>query len=315
MKIFREWANPVNIDDVWNEKLSVIPSKSILGYFGGKIQTDSLGNRIDASFDTPINHFFGCCIGGSTTFGHFCTLETSYPKHLQSVTGIPISNLGLAKADLWLGFQNLMDYLRLSKVMPNFVIFLDGVNQNSALTQSINAANQFQIMSPLTQQTRKILEWYKSANDKPFNIENFQRFLFGKKYQNRIIANSYKKMKIPTKFQFIENEASIYVKSISFIKTTLDLLNIKSFFCLQPTLYDVWQPGNSYQKDYLTQLYSEILKISDLPIDTRKFAKQYLRPEHFIDWAHLDSEGNKALAKMIAEQVLNFDIFPLHHKL
>lgn len=306
MKIAREWSTPIHVDDVWNEKLSVIPSKAILGFFGGKIETNSLGNRIDNDFTHTFTQDHGCCVGGSTTFGHFCSLGDSYPKLLQEMSGIPIVNLGLAKADLWLGFQSLLDHVRISDSRPNFVIFLDGVNQNSALSQSIDQVANFQILSPLTPQTRLILEGFRSANGKPFKMENLFRFLLGRRYQDKKIANLWNQRKIPNEIQFIGEEAELYVRSIHLVREILDSLGIRYFFCLQPTLYDVWESGDSYQKIYLDQLYSRILSLCTMPIDLRKFASQYLKAEHFIDWAHLNRDGNEALATIISKHVLDF---------
>ena len=308
MKIHRSWSASYFVNDVWQEHLSVIPSKSILGYHGGDIKTDCLGNRIDEETNITSVLEYGCCVGGSTTFGHFCDFSDSYPKHLEKILHFPIINLGLAKADLWLGFQNLLDFLRLQDKYPKFVIFVDGINQNSAITQTINGDKEFKLMSPLTPQTKLLLKEFRESNKGFKNIENWFRFIFGNKYQNYKNAIAYKKREIPSDTLFVKDEASIYIQSKDLISKVLTDLGIKSYFCLQPSLWDVWDTTPSYQGVYLNNLYSLILSTTSNVYDLRTNVREFLQPEHFIDWAHLNPQGNRQLARLIQKNVLDLKI-------
>jgi len=323
LAISRPWATEILVDSFWWNPLDLLKSQAILGYQSVPVPTNALGFRVENSTEMesiPNYSQHGeqiVCLGGSTTFGYYLDHSESWPQQLAELLengqkGFNVLNLGLVKGDLWQSLRSLADAAR-HGLRPDVCIFLDGVNQYSGYLQWKSSLDKYLPISPQYWNLKSIMDSYHGSILKqivhkravgfrvlksglvkriPFAIRRLRRSL--------TIGNSSEVLTDKTLEKFIEGEALLYLSTKDVIERFCKSLGCtKILFMLQPTLFDVQNSDKSTDKyQYLKLLYTAITK-RDLDVIDISCEVPGLRPEHFIDWVHTNSDGNAFLAARI----------------
>ena len=147
MKLYRKWSSPFVIGKEWNIE-SELAKHRIYEIWRNKksFPCDDYGlrkpisySRIEEKYKKNIDKKKIFCFGGSTTFGWYMPYESSYPHHLEIITGnnVVTFNVGICGSDISQNVYLLLDLLRIGLV-PDQVIFLDGINEKQGFIQSMS---------------------------------------------------------------------------------------------------------------------------------------------------------------------------------
>lgn len=314
MRLARYWATPYDVGDEWNEVLCVSPERLALSYPNGVLQVQENGfrygeRRVFESESLTI------ALGGSTTFGHFCLAEDSWPEQLGRLTSQKVVNLGQPKSDIWMSLQNLLHYIRINPdVRINRVISYDGVNQNGGYNQYLRNAEKYRPEHTNYQQMNLIFETYRKVTGSKFSRHQILFFLFGRKYREILLkkisaSNKNIRERQQTLEYFAGEEARIYCKTLQVMRGVVEkFTNSQLINFLQPCLFDYFEPrGEDVSKAiYLRTFYESVNELDKHVISLRYVTN--LEPSDFIDWAHLTPAGNFKIAQEISKSIETFNV-------
>lgn len=302
MKIERYWAGPWEIGKEFHQSLIVSPERIALSFPSGTLEVEEHGFRY-SSAKLAAGQPAIVAIGGSTTFGHYCSRRDSWPDQLEVITGRTIINCGQPKADLWMSFQNLLHFARINEnVGIAKVITYDGVNQNAGFNQFVRNASSYSPEHTNYGQLDRMMEVFKLTTTTSFNRYQFLLFLFGIRYREILLRKIEAGRKVcsfpknPLEY-FAISEAELYCATIRVMRSFVEhSLSSQLMVFLQPTLFDYFPPSREDRSRalYLKLLYDAILEIDKSIFDLR--AVSTLAPDDFIDWAHLTPGGNLKIA-------------------
>ena len=102
---------------------------------------------------------------------------------------------------------------------------------------------------------------------------------------------------------YVSELSNSYLNSINFVDKLKDVFKFKFFSFLQPIVYDIIE-NNPDRYLHIKGFYNNV-KLSGYEniIDISKSTN--LVKENFIDWQHLDGDGNKKIAETIFEKIKN----------
>tara|TARA_B100002052_G_C15880793_1_gene599133 strand:+ start:425 stop:1324 length:900 start_codon:yes stop_codon:yes gene_type:complete len=294
----RPWSDSVSFDPRWKPNGRLARHRPYFFY-----EDDDLAPCDPQGFRVPTGHLSIAqkyqetkpseqvfCYGGSTTFGVYCSYDDAYPAQLERLINRPCFNMGLQTLDLYGSYLNFVDHLRVGLV-PEVAVFLDGVNENQGFIQSVED-NSHDYAAEFRQ--------YRGFRDLILNASIKHRFM--RYFLNTASEKHNNKSSDP--YRFVYEQAQHYHLSRRAIEKIACAFGFRVVFLLQPCVWDVWEDGaDDPRYVYLKALYKEILRQPDHGI-TDISSEVSLVPECFYDWAHINSEGNAALAETIALKIL-----------
>ena len=308
MKLKRYWASPYEIGKEWDQILTVSPERMALSFSAGSLEVEGHGFRFNSTKFAEVR-IPKVVLGGSTTFGHYCSRSDSWPEQLENLIGETVFNCGQPKSDVWMSLQNLVHFVRSNLEMKiDKVITYDGVNQNAGFNQFIRNSNSYRPEHTNFQQLDRIMEVFRLVTSTSFNRYQLFLFLFGTRYREKLLRRielDRKKKGGATQIQTLEyfavSEAQLYCSTLRVMKSFVEKsLDSQLIAFLQPTLFDYFKPSwdDRNRAQYLRILYDAILEYEKDVIDLRGIP--LLLPEDFIDWAHLTPSGNLKVARAIS---------------
>lgn len=318
MLIPRYWSETYIVQDEWNYDAELVPSRLSLNYPKFSLETNSLGFRF-SELDLNSEREVILTLGGSTTFGHYCSLKESWPSILQTKTDLTIINLGQPKADIWQSFIVLIDFIRTHpKLKIKMIITYDGVNQNAAYGHFMRDSEQYQLEHMNYRLINRELEIFKQISENKFQMENLALFLFGKKFK-RYLINQKKQDRLPVERKpencmdkFVLSESEFFFSTLNLLREfSSEVLKAKFFHFLEPTLFDFLpdtfkkQEFGDYQfrRRYYDKLYKQISLAYPEQQNLRSI--KGLTCHDFIDFAHLTPRGYAIIAKNIWDVISN----------
>ena len=153
MKIYRKWGLPINVSEEWNVG-SELAKHRIYEIWRNidLFPCDNYGLRvpigykdINEKFKKNMNKKKIFCFGGSTTFGWYVSYEDSYPHQLEILNSEKIAffNVGICGSDISQNLYLLLDLIRIG-LIPDEVIFLDGINEKQGFIQSVSDKDNYE---------------------------------------------------------------------------------------------------------------------------------------------------------------------------
>ena len=299
MKIYRKWALPINVSEEWNVG-SELAKHRIYEIWRNidLFPCDDYGLRVPIGYKDIHEKYKKnknkkkiFCFGGSTTFGWYVPYEDSYPHQLEILHSEKIAffNVGICGSDISQNLYLLLDLIRIG-LIPDEVIFLDGINEKQGFIQSASNRDNYEF----------------KTNSYDYLIGKINKTKSNK--IKRLINKIFKRKKIDnSKFlKFTRNQATEYILSYQIIRKICKSYSIKDYFFLQPTLWDVVDKKYDLddeeikRKTYLEKLYKIILSYKNkkiIKLSDNNLSK--INSNMFIDWQHLDADGYLELAKII----------------
>jgi len=316
MNISRDWAPDYEVSDSWSSPLEIARTRCQLIFKSETVTLDDLGFRKHTEMKQQGTHDI-IALGGSTTFGYLVTDNSSWPAQLEGLSGLGVINLSQVKGDVWTSITCLLDKLRHSpKITARAVLTYDGVNQSSSFLAKNLSHKESLFAHPNYGQLQQIITRYRSLTSSRFSFENLAFFLFGRRYLEWQLARSYQQglnwiSSDRDIAQAAEKEASNYLACLKILREVSgSCLNAEVIAFLQPFLFQYWRGGGEeFRKRslYLNSLYERILECDSEVIDLRDVYG--LNPIHFLDWAHVDSEGNRLIAEAIKNELTRRNIY------
>lgn len=309
MILKRDWANDIEVADQWL-KPATISQHRIYVYWEDRnvFPCDERGVRLPKGFASMSQKFFASpksnekifVFGGSTSFGWFLSFDEAWPQLLQSKKpNALVFNFGVCGSDITQSLYLLIDCLR-DEMIPDRVIFLDGVNEKQGYIQARRAEKKYSFRSnsfDLIQS--RYFNWHKRDIPVISWIKNKLKML---------VWEPENKSSPHANF-FIDEQVQTFQKSKNMVISLANKYKFKAHFFLQPSLWDVLDASHqisvedSMRKHYLNELYNKILSHGcHLTCDLRKDTK--LKPSDFFDWQHLTFSGNQKLAEQINRSFL-----------
>lgn len=299
----RQWGPDVDISEDWSVPFSIAKGGAYM-YWTHPIlyPCDKSGFRIPpghSSFEEKYLRAEGLkkifCIGGSTTFGLFNSYEDSYPRQLERLhENVAVFNFGLCGMDATGSMHVLLDLLR-SGYLPDLVIFLDGINEKQGWMQASEGRETYEEIS-----------WkYRCFHEVVYN-DNVPMTLSWKKkelfsgLQDELAMPCAPEVKMARNdpLKFVGDQAGAYTKTKLTTQALANAWGFETLFFLEPTVWDVWGGEHDLHFDYIKLLYNNVMGRNEDVTDLSKATT--LKPEHFIEWKHLDAQGNARLASAIA---------------
>jgi hypothetical protein len=316
MKISRDWAPDYEVSDGWSSPLEIARTRCQLIFKSETVSLDNLGFRKHTEMKQPGTSDI-IALGGSTTFGYFVNNDSSWPAQLERLSGLGVVNLSQVKGDVWTSITCLLDKVRHSPdTTARAVLTYDGVNQSSAFLAKNLPHKESLFQHPNYNQLQQILTRYRSLTSSRFSFEHLAFFLFGSRFLEWQLARRYDHA-MNAIFsdrditQAAEEEARNYLACLKILREVSgSCLNAEVIAFLQPFLFQYWKGGGEeFRKRslYLNSLYERILECDSEVIDLR--AVYGLNSIHFLDWAHVDSEGNRLIAEAIKNELISKNIF------
>ena len=276
---------------------------------GDFVITDSSGFRIDPNSITD-DEIIGM-FGGSTTFSSFTNQQDSIPNQLSDL--IPdkqVLNFGIG------GYSSgaeIMTFIEALRFYPGikYAIFYDGINELGRAfdkQKSNGLVNSYNLIGePYFEGVRLALK----NNSKRFSIDNSNIYYLYKHFFNRIFSGN----KIFNREKFLKDIADLYFENVKVINAICIEYRVKCIFTWQPSIYSVADKSLSEEEriisnetprtDYvhltkivLSDQRSKIFNLIDL---TKVFKDKLPSERYFYDWAHINSEGNYLVAKILAK--------------
>lgn len=306
VKIFRTWGEKVDVDKSWHSKGKLAKHRIYLYWSDEKkFPTDEFGFRVPKNFKSFKEKFDASrskkkifCFGGSTTWGQYCNYEGTYPHYLEELLGknYEVFNFGGCDSDSRTEIYVLIDLLRQNYV-PDQAIFLDGINEKQAWFSIINNKDSYEEINLHYPYFESLI----LGREKGFYEKRIKNIF--KKITDKINKASQKSNQNYSQkyFHFVEDLSKSYVDSFKVIKKISRQWNIKTFHFLQPTVYDLISE-NPERYRHIKAFYNNVVdilknQVCDISLKTK------INPLMFIDWQHLNSDGNKKLAKTIFNQI------------
>lgn len=310
MKIERLWGKDIDLPNFWSTPLEISRTRLQLIFRSENITLDELGFRKHQS----LSNSDSCeiiTLGGSTTFGYFVEDEESWPAYFESITRKKVTNLAQVKGDIWTSIGSLIDKKRHNpRINPGLILTYDGVNQSSAFLTQFNPFESITYQHPNFPQLQEILHGYRRLTTKKMSMEQLGYFLYGRRFLNWKLARKYNSTmdRKTSHEEIIESskiEADNYLSCLGLLrKISNSCFNAQVVALLQPHLFCYWEGADEQQKRrkiYLDGLYQEILSRDADVVDLRYV--DGLTAEHFLDWAHVNGEGNLKIAKGVHKQL------------
>ena len=316
-KMGKEWLSPLRISRI-NSKL-FFPAQDVVSLDLGIREPDSFIGE----FVPTLKSIY--CFGGSTTFGHGVSYTASWPKQLNFDNFISY-NCGSVKSDLKANLHVLVELLRLGH-RPDIVIFYDGVNENSGYTMWDPSIPHYVDYDTQFFAMREILTAFRVLK---FRLYAFIYSVAGKRFlrfisyvikektlhNHSLLFTFYSKIKkyfnkpspdFDPDGKFVNSAALSYTNTKNLIELILDGFGVeKSFYFLQPTLWDLSREKFSSKHRYLKNLYDEITRLNPDVINISDTCGILLDEEMFFDWNHLDEKGNRIVAKVIENFITDY---------
>ena len=225
-------------------------------------------------------------------------LSETFPFYLDQLNEeISIYNIGISGSDITQSVHLLLDLLRVG-LIPDQVTFLDGINEKQGFIQQSKGSNLYQYQ----------INCFDLINE---HFQSKNKF-FKNKLARKIhkIFGNFKESPNTDKFIFAEQQSKEFRLSVDIINQLSKTYGFSSNFFLQPTVWDILPDSYNYDShelarwNYLNEVYLDILSYkSNFVTDLRSESKELLLPDHFMDWQHLNSDGNYALSKILSNKI------------
>ena len=302
IEIKREWAKNTHVSKKWFKKGTLAKHRLYFYWSDQKeFPCDKYGFRLPSNLLNFEDRYTNdknkkiFCFGGSTTWGQFCEYKNTYPFYLEKILNNDVSvyNFGGCDSDARTQIYILIDLLR-KKYNPDLVLFLDGINEKTAWLNKINNLEY--------NETNLHYNYFK------FLDSNFALYYKFKEFIKFSIKKSIEGG-LPLKSEgidpmtYVSELSNSYLNSINFVDKLKDVFKFKFFSFLQPIVYDIIE-NNPDRYLHIKGFYNNV-KLSRYKniIDISKSTN--LVKENFIDWQHLDGDGNKKIAETIFEKIKN----------
>lgn len=291
----RPWGAAIHIDPRWKPNGTLARHRPYFFYENAELfPCDPSGFRVPPGHASVRARYAAeqgkpsvFCYGGSTTFGVYCDAANTYPAQLEKHLGRPCYNLGLQSLDLYGNYLTFVDNLR-DGLVPRTAIFLDGINENQGFLQAVSEDR-----TTYRQEFRQ----FSGFRDLVRNVSLRYRI-------KRLIDNHLSKQTIAANpdaaERFAADQAAYYLASMRAIQKIAAGFGINCVFLLQPSVWDIWGEAlDDPRYRYLKALYAHITDgAGGRVLDISKSVPLDL--ESFVDWAHLDANGNAVLGEYVA---------------
>lgn len=308
VKITRDWGEDTTVDDSWHGKAKLAKHRLYLYWSDEKLfPADDFGFRLPhkyksfkEKYDKSKSKKRIFCFGGSTTWGQYCKYTGTYPHFLEQLFDekVEVFNFGGCDSDARTEIYLLIDLLR-QNFVPDIAIFLDGINEKQAWFSIIHNRKKYE-------EINLHYPWFERlfyGNSEHFVEKNFflkyikRLFVILNKISPKNIKGHLKEENDNKYYEYVDELSMSYIKSFNTIKKIAKSWNIRTYHFLQPTVYDLLNENPNRHK-HIKAFYNTVLsQLGDEVIDISK--KTDIDPIMFIDWQHLNDDGNKKLAQSI----------------
>jgi hypothetical protein len=308
VKIIRKWSDVYTVPDYWDSG-SILAKHRIYSIWNDEVNypCDAYGVRVPKGYSSINEKFRDASkkkvfvFGGSTTFGWYLDYEQTIPYHLENASpSASFFNFGVPGSDITQSLYMLQDLLRINLV-PNHVLFIDGINEKQGYIQALSGAPKYENRS----NSFDLINGRFQTSKQTF-IDSICSRILGKVQKLDRLASASSENAL----RFVKSQSEVYRLSRAFAYRLAKCYGFSTTFVLQPVVWDILANDYNYDHEemrrwsYLRALYADIiLNDANNVVDLRPQSKNVLTPEMFIDWQHVNGDGNIALAHIINSQM------------
>lgn len=301
IEIDRHWHQNAFVSKSWFKKGTLAKHRLYFYWQDKEFPCDEYGFRLPKNLENFESRYKKdkkkkiFCLGGSTTWGQFCNNEETYPSFLQNFFDDKISvyNFGGCDSDCRTQIYILIDLLR-KNFLPDYVIFLDGINEKNGWLNKSRGLEYSEMNLHYN-----FFDFLMKKNSYLSQLKEAIQFRFKKKINGSL---SLKKVNFDP-MCFVKELSDSYLQSIQLVIKLSKTFKFQFYSFLQPVVYDIIDE-NPDRYLHIKGFYKNVIQNSTGNVfDISKNSN--IKKENFLDWQHLDSDGNKALAGAIYDKLKN----------